>query len=160
MSIFEPFIFFYQDNHIVRICFALALMQTLLCLSNHVEDVPDRSSLNSSVDKKEEEAVCKLLADLLGAGAASAVAHGSDLASLVKTRLMPFLRSACLFYHGYTDVPLPTNEAFSDLCQYLGLPESIDVFINEPGTKSLLYRYAVFTAKMPSSNKIFDIPIK
>ena len=49
-----------------------------------------------------------------------------------------FLKSACLFYHYYTDIPLPRVENFPDLCKYLGIPENLKLIIDHPGVRTVM----------------------
>ena len=95
-------------------------------------------------------------------GAALAEAPPGDLGAQVRRKLGRFLRCAALFYHFYTDVPLPPSMApagtgagagagaaeaeaplpsHEQLCRYLGLPESLRDFLLVLGVQDILDRW-------------------
>ena len=61
--------------------------------------------------------------------------------------MVHFLRCASLFFHVYTDVPLPTEvtvsgplDVYRGLMSYLGLPTSLSTLLKVPGTTELIDR--------------------
>lgn len=84
----------------------------------------------------------------------------------IKEKMIHFLRCAALFFHVYTDVPLPTGETGADveslfvgLTNYLGLPNTIKEIVTVPGTSELIDRLDLryFFDSMTFS-KVFNRP--
>ena len=73
-----------------------------------------------------------------------------NLAAQVRYKLARFLRCAALFYHFYTDVPLPPEWAeegeearapkYEELCHYLGLPTNLRDFLMVLGVQDIIDR--------------------
>ena len=66
----------------------------------------------------------------------------------VKEKMLHSLRCASLFFHVYTDVPLPSGitisgamDVYKGLTHYLGLPSSLSALLKVPGTTELIDRY-------------------
>ncbi len=72
--------------------------------------------------------------------------------------MIHFLRCATLFFHAYTDVPMPSNvdsdsdvdvdDVFVGLTSYLGLPNSITALLKVPGTSDLIDRLAFWSKSL------------
>ena len=62
----------------------------------------------------------------------------------MKQKLVHFLRCSALFFHAYTDVPLPdvdSDGVFVGLTNYLGLPNTLTALLKVPGTFDLIDRF-------------------
>jgi len=65
----------------------------------------------------------------------------------VKEKMIHFLRCAALFFHVYTDVPLPNDadvkdvdDVFKGLMTFLGMPTTLSALLKVPGTTELIDR--------------------
>ena len=86
----------------------------------------------------------------VSAGGAGVGPESSPSSSVfqVKIKMLHFLRCAALFFHVYTDVPLPSGvvdgdnieSLFVGLTAYLGLPSTLTEIVRVPGTRELIDR--------------------
>lgn len=105
-----------QDVFIVQLCFVAHILQVILGFSTVVtEEEVDSLADPPYSDAQAVERIWKQC-------------HKPDeapppkLASQIKAKSMRFLRCAAVFFHYYTDVPLPSQSpSFDNLCLYLGL---------------------------------------
>jgi hypothetical protein len=79
--------------------------------------------------------------------------------------MVHFLRCASLFFHVYTDVPLPSGitisgpiDVYKGLTNYLGLPSSLSALLKVPGTTELIDRYIMHSGGVyyQSKNGVFE----
>ena len=57
----------------------------------------------------------------------------------VKYKVQRFLRCSALFFHFYSDIPLPKNAcSFDDLCHYLGLNPDLSVMLKTKGLQEIM----------------------
>ena len=72
----------------------------------------------------------------------------NNLSVILKTKLLRFLRCSALFFHFYTDIPLPDNAVkgnnpqfvYEALTTYLGLPTTITNLLQIPGVTEITDR--------------------
>lgn len=141
----ELYSFGKQDHHILKLCFMMELLQILhgfhpIPIVRNEDGEEQTPSLPPSWIE-EEQTMTRLFRDLAAHTGHSDRGIPHNLASQIKKKLMHFMRCASLFYHYYTDVPLPRKESYVDLCLYLGLPNSLKSVVEDPGCQEILERF-------------------
>ncbi len=131
-----------DDHNILRLCTLTALIQIVAGLNETVSgDLPETSSEEEENDEKEVLRLVKWVSTYVG----NADKLPKELIlRTVKAKMLRFLRCASLFFHFYTDVPLPKStsgsgrssslsEAYKSLSDYLSLP-TLGCLISHPFT--------------------------
>ena len=148
------------DQHVVKFCAILYLIQTLACLESE-----------SDASDPEDPEVHRFSVWI------SEVTGRSDTitkkAKIVRQAMLRFLRCSALFFHFITDIPLPSGEGANDdldyyaaLSEYLNLPTSLKLLINDKDTFELVQRLlgedkvsAVINQEMPPKMRsLIDLP--
>lgn len=115
-----------NDSYVLQLCFVAHFLQIIVGFQQLSED--DQAHLPDSQysDVQTVERLWKQVATHTGQ---SSFKLPTNLAAQIKHKMKMFLRMACLFFHFYTDVPLP-RQSYEDMCTYLGLPSGFrDIFM-------------------------------
>ena len=137
-----------NDHNILRLCALIALVQIVAGLKDVIGgDSPDASSEEEEVDEKEVLRFTKWISNYVGN---SDKLPKESVARTVKAKMLRFLRCAALFFHYYTDVPLPRPAAsdteadlhsvYKTLSDYLSLP-TLGCLISHPFTFDFIDRF-------------------
>eukprot|EP00095_Tigriopus_kingsejongensis_P008844 maker-scaffold15_size728074-snap-gene-2.18 protein:Tk08844 transcript:maker-scaffold15_size728074-snap-gene-2.18-mRNA-1 annotation:"ubiquitin-protein ligase e3 component n-recognin-" len=128
-----------QDHFVVRVCFLVQLLQVLHGFQPIVGSETDMIVQDLPPSWiEEEQIVSRLFRDMAALTGQTEYGLPQNLASQVKKKMMHFMRCASLFYHYYTDVPLPKKEGYTDLCLYLGLPKNLRTILEDKGAKEII----------------------
>ena len=127
-----------QDQNIFILCYVLHFAQVIFGFQDVEDmDVDDDDDVETEASKNEDKFIGRLLKDVATLTGKADFSTSRNLTSKVREKVTQFLRSSALFFHYYRDVPAPQKSGFSDLCRYLGVPQTFGELVDLPGVREI-----------------------
>lgn len=163
-----------NDLNVLHLCVVLHLVQIIAGYQGDDDSDDEKMETEDGArstlwTKSDDDSSIKKLATRVAEVVGWSDVHfakRSSPALLVKSKMLHFLRCAALFFHAYTDVPLPSGliitgpeDAFKALMSYLGLPTSLGALLKVPGTQDLIDRL-LSSECLQTRSTLMEYPLK